>query len=125
MGVFDTGTAVFWKTLCDDGLATPILLFRLCLDALVKELMRLNNTNCFALHSIQTRHIERIQADFRDHGIRLVVRSDPCDPKAHSININEVLRMKPDLPISDYKIVAETVGQKHQIHCEVFHNTPF
>lgn len=125
MGVFDTGTAVFWKRLCDDGLATPILLFRLCLDGLVKELLRMNNTNCFALHAIQIRHIERIQREFLDHGIRLVVRSEPCDPRAHSINIDEVMMMDPNLPIAEYKIVAETVGQKHQIHFELFHNTPF
>lgn len=125
MGVFDTGVAVFWKTMCDDDRATPLLLFRLCLDGLVKELMRMNNTNCFALHTIQAKHIERIKGEFRDHGIRLVVVSEPCDPRLYSININEVFGMDPNLPISDYKVVAETVGQKHQIHFELFHNTPF
>ena len=125
MGVFDMGAAVFWKAMCDDGRATPLLLFRMCLDGLVKELMRINNTNSFALHMIQAQHIERIKREFHDHGIRLVVRSEPCDPRSYSININEVFRMDPTLPIAEYKVVAETFGQKHQVHFELFHNTPF
>jgi len=125
MGVFDTGAAVFWKAMCDDGRATPLMLFRMCLDGLVKEIMRINNTNCFALHTIQADHIDIIRREFHDHGIRLVVRSEPCDPRSHSINISEVFGMDPNLPISEYKIVAETVGQKHHIHFELFHNTAF
>ena len=125
MGVFDRGTAIFWRNLCDEGLATPIVLFRLCLDGLVKELMRMNNTNCFALHTIQARHLDIIKQNFYEYGIRLVIKSEPCNIRAHSINIGQVMRMDPNLPISEYKIVAETVGHKHVIHFELFHNTPF
>lgn len=125
MGMFDRDTALMWKSLCDEGVATPLLLFRLCLDTLVKDLMRMKNTNCFALHTIESRHIDRVRDRFRAHGIRLVIVSEPCDPHAYSINIGEVMRMDPNLPISDYKVVVETVGQKHRVHFELFHNTPF
>lgn len=118
-------TALFWKHLCDSGEATSILLFKLCLDSLVRELMRMNETNCFALHTVQTTHMERIKEGFWDHGIKLILNSEPCDPRAHSLNINTVLQMDPNLPISEYKIIAETVGQKHSIHFELFHNSPF
>lgn len=125
MGVFDLRTAYYWKYLCDSGKATSILLFKLCLDTLVRELMRMNKSNCFAIHAVQTNQIERIQNAFWEHGIRLVLRSEACDPKAHSLNINSVMRMNPDLPIPEYKVVAETMGQRHEIHFELFHNSPF
>lgn len=125
MGVFDTETAIFWQVLCDSGVATPLMFFKVCLDTLVKQIMRSHGTTSFAIHTLSMEKLRVIKREFIDHGVKMVIESSDCDPNAQSINLKEVMEMNPNLEVSDYKLITETRGKKYQVHFELFHKTLF
>jgi hypothetical protein len=125
MGVFDIETAMFWQFVCDTGVATPLMFFKICLDTLVKQIMKTHGTTSFAIHTLSMEKLYEIKKGFIDHGVKLVINSSDCDENAQSINLKEVMQMDPNLKVSDYKLVTETKGKKYEVHFELFHHSLF
>jgi len=125
MGAFDLETAMFWQALCDRGVATPLMFFKICLDTLVKQIMKTHKTTSFAIHALNMENLYKIKRDFTEHGVNLVIDSSDCDENAQSINLKEVMEMDPNLKVSDYKLITETNGKKYEVHFELFHKTLF
>lgn len=125
MGVFDIETAVFWQTLCENGTATPLMFFKVCLDTLVKQIMKTHGTRSFAIHALDLELINKIKQEFTDHGVKLVIECTDCNRKLQSINLKDVMEMDPNLNVRDYKLITETNGKKYEVYFELFHKSFF
>lgn len=115
-------TGVSWKDLCDTGQATSKLLFRMCLETFVKELMKLMGTQCFAIHTVSLEHIDIVSRFFHNIGIRVVLRSSDCETSSRTLNLKDIAGMPENLPLQEYKLIAETMGRRHELYFECFHN---
>lgn len=125
MGAFTVAEALSWQVECDSGRSNARGLFRFCLGALVRNLVRLKGADRFALHTVTREEIDTVQGLFRDNGIDLRVVTSACAAQEASVNLAQVLSLPRGLPLEQYELVIETCGLRHRLSFRLFHRTVF